>query len=37
MTRLICGLFNLRSKPGILSEDLEYKNCALDLTLTGTL
>jgi hypothetical protein len=34
---LICELFNCRSKSGILREDLEYKNCPLDLTLTGKL
>lgn len=32
---LICKLFNFRVKSGILPEDLEYKNCTLDLTLTG--
>jgi len=34
---LICKLFNCISKSGILREDLEYKNCPLDLTLTGKL
>jgi hypothetical protein len=36
-TRLILELFNDRVKSGILPEDLEYKNCPLDLTLTGKL
>jgi len=36
-TRLILELFNDRAKSGILPEDLEYKNCLLDLTLTGKL
>ena len=31
---LKCQLYNDRSKSGILPEDLEYKNCPLDLTLT---
>jgi len=34
---LIFKLFNCRSKSGILREDLEYKNCPLDLTLIGKL
>ena len=34
---LICKLFNSRVKSGILPEDLEYKTCPLDLTLTGKL
>jgi hypothetical protein len=34
---LISKLFNCRSKSGILREDLEYKTCPLDLTLTGKL
>lgn len=34
---LICRLFKLRVESGILPEDLEYKNCRLDLTLTGKL
>jgi len=34
---LICELFNSMLKSGILREDLEYKNCRLDLTLTGKL
>jgi hypothetical protein len=35
--RLICDLFNHRVKSGILREELEYKNCPLDHTLTGRL
>ncbi len=35
-TTLISNLLNDRGKLGILPEDLEYKNCPLDLTLTGT-
>lgn len=35
--RLISKLFKCRSKSGILREDLEYKTCPLDLTLTGKL
>lgn len=35
--RLISELFNCISKSGILREDLEYKTCPLDLTLTGKL
>ncbi len=35
-TTLISKLFNDIGKSGILSEDLEYENCRLDLTLTGT-
>jgi len=31
---LKCELYNHQSKSGILTEDLEYKNCQLDLTLT---
>jgi len=34
---LISKLFNCMSKSGILPEDLEYKNCPLDLMLTGKL
>ena len=34
---LISKLFNCISKSGILRQDLEYKNCPLDLTLTGKL
>jgi len=34
---LICELFNSTLKSGILREDLEYKTCPLDLTLTGKL
>jgi hypothetical protein len=34
---LISELFNCISKSGILREDLEYKTCPLDLTLTGKL
>jgi hypothetical protein len=33
-TTLISKLFNDIGKSGILSEDLEYKTCRLDLTLT---
>ena len=36
-TRLISKLYNDRGRLRILSEDLEYKNCLLDLTLTGKL
>jgi hypothetical protein len=34
---LICNLFKLIVKTGILPEDLEYKTCRLDLMLTGKL
>jgi len=33
--RLICDLFNDRGNREIFSEDLEYKKCPIDLTLTG--
>jgi len=33
---LKCELYNHRTKSGILSEDLEYKNCQLDHMLTDT-
>jgi hypothetical protein len=35
-TRLKCELYNHRNKSRILTEDLEYKNCQLDHTLTDT-
>jgi hypothetical protein len=35
--RLISKLFDCRLKSGILREDLEYKNCPLDLMLTDKL
>ena len=35
-TRLIFNLINVYANQEILLEDLEYKNCPLDLTLTGT-
>jgi hypothetical protein len=33
--RLIFNLFNDRGNREIFSEDLEYKKCPIDLTLTG--
>jgi hypothetical protein len=35
-TRLIFNLINVYADQEILLEDLEYKNCPLDLTLTDT-